>query len=249
MDTIMTRRVPANKPMKALCATLFWAVLLSFFPGLGPAELQGQGEPPLRIESWALGRNGMQLTFATQWGSRYRVESSADLKTWSSLLVTEPAQDFSMTLFEASPPESARFYRVAFFGWEELRAELAAARQRWNEAGWLNCQFDFRRQCSCPPNWVAWVRVTVHQGAIQQVVLTETGEVLPQERWADYLLLPDLTVERLFDWIEGQLNLNPEDIQVEFDPVQGTPLSGFVDQSRMIADEEVSFQVVGLQKL
>jgi hypothetical protein len=233
-----------KKPLPIICICLFWAVVLLFAPGLGPANLEAQGESSLRIESWTKHDRGMELDFVTEWGSRYRVESSTNVLVWNTILVTEPARGPSLTVLleEASMP--VRFYRVSLFDWEELRTDLQIARQRWEEQGRLDYEFDFRWQCGCHPDFTSWVRVTVRDGALQHVASVLTGEVLPEGRWGDYL-----TVAGLFDWIESQLDQRPEDVQLEFDPEWGTPLSGFIDQSSLIADEEMGFEVAGFPQI
>ena len=82
----------------------------------------------------------------------------------------------------------------------------------------------------------------VRDGSIEGVTSLSTGEVVPRDRWSH------LTVEGLFDWIEGQLAMHPEYIRVEFDPVFGQPISGFVDRSSLLNDEEMGFELNSLSR-
>jgi len=86
------------------------------------------------------------------------------------------------------------------------------------------------------------VRVDVRDGSIVGVTKLGTGETLPRDQWVHY------TVEGLFDWIEGKLAQHPEYIRVEFDPVLGHPVSGFVDQSSLMNDEEMGFELSSLSQ-
>jgi hypothetical protein len=219
------------------------AVLL-FVSAVGPASLWAQGASTLRIESWTRRVDGVELNLATQWGSRYRVESSTNLLNWSTNLVTDGARGSSLTVLVKETPAPARFYRVALCDSEELRANLQAARQLWLERSCLNYDFDFRWQCSCTPDFTSWVRVKVRDRAIQELTYLSTGEAVPAERWKDYV-----TVEGLFDWILSRLDQHPDHIEAEFDPAWGIPVSGFVDYSVLIADDEIRFQLVGFTKV
>jgi hypothetical protein len=208
--------------------------------------LQAQGSAGLRIESWTRRDSEMELRLAlpTEWGRRYRIEASTNLVSWETKLVTEPAQGSSLAVVVKAPAATPHCFRASLFDWEELRAELQAARQRWRTNGLVTYHFHFKWWgcVNCHPNFTELVRVDVRDGSIVGVTKLATGEALPPDQWVHY------TVEGLFDWIEGKLALHPEVIAVTFDPVLGHPVSGFVDQYSLMNDDEMGFELSSLSQ-
>ena len=85
----------------------------------------------------------LRLAFPTEWGRRYRIEASTNLVSWETKLVTEPSQGSSLAVVVKAPAATPHFFRASLFDWEELRAELQAARQRWRTNGLVTYQFQF----------------------------------------------------------------------------------------------------------
>ena len=54
------------------------------------------------------------------------------------------------------------------------------------------------------------------------------------------------TVEGLFDFLDEALDANAVRVDAEFHMELGYPLSGYVDRSAMIADEEMGFSAAEL---
>ena len=207
--------------------------------------LHAQGSAGMRIESWTQSDSEMELRLAlpAEFGRRYRIEASTNLVSWETKLVTEASQGSSLTALVKAPAATPHFFRASLFDWEELRAELQAARQRWRTNGLVTYQFQFYWRCiSCHPIFRKLVRVDVRDGSIVGVTKLATGEALPPDQWVHY------TVEGLFDWIEGKLALHPEVIWVKFDPVLAHPVSGFYDQSSLMNDEEMGFELSSLSQ-
>jgi hypothetical protein len=222
--------------------TLLLLAVLTF--AAAPA-LHAQGSAGLRIESWTRRDSEMELRLAlpTEFGRRYRIEVSTNLVSWETKLVTEASQGSSLAVVVKAPAATSHFFRASLFDWEELRAELQVARQRWRTNGLATYQFQFYWKCNnCHPNFKELVRVDVRDGSIVGVTKLATGEALPPDQWVHY------TVEGLFDWIEGKLALHPEVIWVNFDPVFGHPVSGFYDQSSLMNDEEMGFELSSLSQ-
>jgi len=207
--------------------------------------LHAQGSAGMRIESWTQSDSEMELRLAlpAEFGRRYRIEASTNLVSWETKLVTEASQGSSLTALVKAPAATPHFFRASLFDWEELRAELQAARQRWRTNGLVTYQFQFYWRCiSCHPNFRELVRVDVRDGSIVGVTKLATGEAVPRDQWVQ------LTVEGLLDWIEGKLAMHPEYIRAEFDPVLGYPVSGFYDQSSLMNDEEMGFELSSLSQ-
>lgn len=207
--------------------------------------LPAQGNAELRIVSWTRRDSEMELrlAFPTEFGRRYRIETSTNLVFWETKLVTEASQGSSLAVVVKALAATPHFFRASLFDWEELRAELQAARQRWRANGLVTYQFQFYWRCIiCHPNFRELVRVEVRDGSIVGVTKVATGEALPPNQWVHY------AVEGLFDWIEGKLALHPEVIWVTFDPALGHPVSGFYDQSSLMNDEEMGFELSSLSQ-
>ena len=213
---------------------------------MAPAPaLHGQDHAGMRIESWKpIGSEiELLLAFPTEFGRRYSMEISTDLVSWETRLMTEASYAPSMTIAVQAPAATPHFFRASLFDWEELRAELQSARQRWRTQGPTTYQFQFQWRCIiCHPNFREMVRVEVRDGSIVAVTKLATGEPLPPDQWVHY------TVEGLFDWIEAKLALHPELMRVEFDPLLGHPVSGFYDQSSLMNDEEMGFELNSLSE-
>jgi len=224
---------------------LLTVLLLALLTLAAAPALHAQGSAGLRIESWTRRDSEMELrlAFPTEFGRRYRIEASTNLVSWETKLVTEASQGSSLAVVVKAPAATPHFFRASLFDWEELRAELQAARQRWRTNGLVTYQFQFYWRCIiCHPNFRELVRVDVRDGSIVGVTKVATGEALPPDQWVHY------TVEGLFDWIEGKLALHPEVIWVTFDPALGHPVSGFVDQSSLMNDEEMGFELSSLSQ-
>lgn len=205
--------------------------------------LQAQGSAGLRIEAWTRRNSEMELrlAFPTEFGRRYRIEASTNLVSWETRLVTEASLGAFLPVVVKAPAATPQFFRASLFDWEELRAELQAARQHWRANGLVTYHFQFYWRCIiCHPSFKDLVRVDVRDRSIAGVTSVATGEALPRDQWIHY------TVEGLFDWIEGKLALHPEVIRVTFDPVLGYPVSGFYDQSSLMNDEEMGFELSSL---
>ena len=224
---------------------LLTVLLLAMLTLAAAPALHAQGSAGLRIESWTRRDSEMELrlAFPTEFGRRYRIEASTNLVSWETKLVTEASQGSSLAVVVKAPAATPHFFRASLFDWEELRAELQAARQRWRTNGLATYHFQFYWKCNnCHPNFKELVRVDVRDGSIVGVTKVATGEALPPDQWVHY------TVEGLFDWIEGKLALHPEVIWVTFDPALGHPVSGFVDQSSLMNDEEMGFELSSLSQ-
>lgn len=238
-----------SDPFKARCFLSVFRLLRAAVLGVVSMAvvnvLQAQGSAGMRIESWTRRDSEMELHLAlpTEVGRRYRIETSTDLVSWKTSRVTEPSQGSSLAVVVKAATPTACFFRASLFDWEELRAELKAARQRWRANRSVTYQFQFHWLCIiCHPIFRDWVRVDVRDGTIDEVTSLATGEVVPRDRWVHF------TVEGLFDWIEGKLAMHPEYIRAEFDPVLGHPVSGFVDLSSLLNDEEMGFELGSLSQ-
>ena len=221
-----------------------WAGLLGLDIIIAPHQALAQGGGDLKVES--LVRRGadveLRLGFPTIWGRRYRIETSTNLVQWETKVVTEPVRGSTGTVVVQGLASEPRFYRSSLFDWEELKAELKAARELWRTRGLDTYHFEFRwNSCNCHPDFLEWVRVDVRDKVLVGVTRLSTGEPLPPDRWSHY------TVEGMFQWIEDRLSQHPEVMRVRFNPDLGYPTDGYYDLTSMLADEEIGFELAAVR--
>lgn len=113
-----------------------------------------------------------------------------------------------------------------------LRADLDAARARWEANRPVNYEITYRVVCFCP-EMVATATV-------------EGSEIVDFETDADFDV-EQLTVEDLFDVIEIALDHDVARIEVSFHPELGYPVDHFIDEELMMADEEHGVTVESLE--
>lgn len=223
--------------------TLFHLPMVAMLAMAAASPLHAQNSAEIRIDSWIRRASEMELGLAlpTEFGRRYRIEVSTNLTDWETRLVTDPSFGSSLTVVVTTPAATPHFFRASLFDWEELRAELEVARERWRASELFTYQFLFHWRCViCHPNFRTPAQVDVRNGAVTGVTQLTTGVALPPDQWVHY------TIEELFDWIEAKLALHPEILRVEFDPVWGHPISGYYDQTSLMNDEEMGFALYSL---
>lgn len=101
----------------------------------------------------------------------------------------------------------------------EQRA-LAAAEASWQRAALQSYRFEYRMSCFCDPATMQWMRISVQQGAVTEVVYADSTDVVPPllEGWP--------TVDELFARIHRLQNdgsAKVDDVTVEFDASLGYP--------------------------
>ena len=211
------------------------ALALILLLGCG-SFVQAQVATAVPIESWSLQNGRIELRIGTEQERRYRIESSTNLVSWKTEMVTDPAGETAAAVSLAAPLSDAWFLKVSTFEWEDLKAGLRTARERWEEQRLATYSFEFRWNCHCV--FVDWVRVSVQDGRIDEITSVATGTRLPEDQWVGYR-----TVAGLFDWFDQQLAQRPVEIRAALDPVRGYPVSGYFDLSRLLADEEMGFEL------
>ncbi len=115
---------------------------------------------------------------------------------------------------------------------------LGGQRALWEAQGLEDYTYGVRRVCLCP--FREGVQVTVVDGAVAGATDLVTGEVLEPNEVQWYL-----TIDGLFDLVQGAYDRNAHEVQVEFDASRGHPTRIFIDYSEIVLDEEVSFTLLG----
>jgi hypothetical protein len=111
--------------------------------------------------------------------------------------------------------------------------ELRTARANWAKKGLRSYAFTIRKNCYCPDEYAKPVTITVQNG-----VATNSPE---------YLKAND-TVEKLLDTIGEALTTKADQVNMDFH-IDGWPRSFYIDQSKMIADEEYGLIVTDVTPL
>ena len=119
---------------------------------------------------------------------------------------------------------------------DERLDRLNAAWARWRATGSADYRFDYRRSCFCPV--VEEVRISVADGIVVQVTSRDTGEPIPEARYADFP-----TIDGLFVELDQLIGADPHLLEVEYDLDYGYPAAMEVDIEERIADEEFAYTV------
>lgn len=114
---------------------------------------------------------------------------------------------------------------------------LANARAQWRQRAFADYIFEARHSCFfCRPEELGPVRITVRQGAIESVILVETGEAVDPGYW--------FTIEQLFERIPlWAKNDGVDDVTVTYDAALGFPASVGIRYEEGILDAGDSYTV------
>ena len=120
----------------------------------------------------------------------------------------------------------------------ELRAEIAAQREKWAAQRIDDYQLTFSRVCFCAPEGAGLVVLSVLEDEPVEWLYFLSGDPVAPEWQA---VFP--TVHGLFDFLEDAIDRGAERIDVTFDPDLGLPTSVRVDYRIAAADEEIGYEV------
>ncbi|PIE00984.1 MAG: hypothetical protein CSA79_01410 [Thiothrix nivea] len=115
--------------------------------------------------------------------------------------------------------------------------------QKWQQADTGAHQYETRQVCFCPQEVTRPMTVTELQGRIVNAVYADDKTPVP-----DNIRNSLLTVDERFAQLQEAYESGADTIDVQYDPQSGYPASVFIDQSRQIADEEVSYSISNLQR-
>ncbi|MDW3215761.1 MAG: DUF6174 domain-containing protein [Ilumatobacteraceae bacterium] len=111
---------------------------------------------------------------------------------------------------------------------ERMRADLAAARERWTAQNWTSYRYTYTPSCYCDRQEVTVEAIdghTVDSGGLD---------------WAR-------TIEQWFDEIDAAIG-TAADIRVTYDAT-GAPTSLYIDVEETIADEEFGYELIALEQV
>lgn len=116
---------------------------------------------------------------------------------------------------------------------------LNEQRAQWELSGINSYIYEGNAGCFCLPDFVAPHRVTVINGAVTELLFTDT--MLPDD--SPLNMQSYLPIEGLFDLLQDRVDQNWMTVEAMFDPTLGYPLILFTDFSVQIADDEFSFEI------
>ena len=120
---------------------------------------------------------------------------------------------------------------------DDAQKRLTENRRKWAEKAIKSYQYEFERICFCPPAVTKRVKLTVRDGAVENVQQADTGEAVDKSKYELYL-----TVEGLFDYIQAAIDKKAHSVNVAYDPELGYPTSVDVDYIEHAVDDEIRFR-------
>lgn len=205
--------------------------------GIGCFVSEATAQDPLRfLASDRIDGGGIVLNLETSVGTQYRIESSLDLIEWE--IVTEIVATESVTPFSIadSAERTRNFYRATTVI-DPLQSALDENRAKWSATGWM----DYKLRID--------VSEFIPQEVSQGIVTVEAGQVvdvdLPLSNGTTFGFRFNypLSIQGLFDRLQGALNQNPASARITYHPDFGYPTEAFIDFDERIADEESGFRV------
>jgi hypothetical protein len=128
---------------------------------------------------------------------------------------------------------------------QNFQEALDAHRAMWEAAGISDYSMRFQRLCfNCNVEFLIPVRITVRDDTLDQVTDFETGE--PVEETIEGAFL---TIVQLFDLIQGAIDQNAVEIDIEYDEVLGYPRDASIDLSRSRFNDTAQFEIRELEEL
>jgi hypothetical protein len=121
---------------------------------------------------------------------------------------------------------------------------IAEPAVRWNAYGLKNYTIEQRRICFCKFLPQGFVKLTVRDNKIIQGIDLTNGRPVPAEILQYYQ-----TGDSLFVWIEEMKALNPERLEIEYDPRFGYPKKIAFEYSPEAVDDFLQIDTQALQKL
>lgn len=126
----------------------------------------------------------------------------------------------------------------------QLPPELVDSRAKWDAAtsDGQSVSYTAQNSCFCPPDYTRPMNITEQNGKIVDATYADTGEAVP-----NYIRDGLLTMNERFDQLQDAYLSGAERIDASYDPQLGYPSSVYIDQSFMIADEEISYTIKDLE--
>ncbi len=122
-------------------------------------------------------------------------------------------------------------------------SDVDVARAKWQAAGVRSYRMVVRQTCYCDPALLQPIQLLVEN---QQIV---QARGMQQNLPAGVDLQQFHTVEGLLDFVERSRQKKPHHLEVKYDPRFGVPLYIDYDYHRMMADDEVRYEVLEFTRM
>jgi hypothetical protein len=122
---------------------------------------------------------------------------------------------------------------------------LDTARMLWQESGFANYRFNYRKYCECKRDEPPQTFVTVEDGSVSRVhhrYPDSDREVPAPDRTLDVYW----TIDDLFDNVDAALNSDAV-VRVQFDRERGFPTMLFIDYYTDLAGDETDLRGISLE--
>ncbi len=119
----------------------------------------------------------------------------------------------------------------------ELLTDFERNKKKWESLTIDSYTYTFQISCYCTFDTTAPKKVEVLKGRLHQVNRMPYDSEL---HWGV------LTIPQLFDRIEEAEKNNAVVVEVQYHPEKGYPVSVYIDQDKMIGDEEMGYSVTDL---
>jgi hypothetical protein len=120
---------------------------------------------------------------------------------------------------------------------------LAEKRAAWDALGYDSYELTQRRNCFCMRGGMEIRLRVMHDSLVSGLVLADSSYLPPSE------LQAYLTVDGLFDFVQGVDVAQVAEFRLEFDSLYHFPSDFWLDSNRQIADEEIGYMSYDLHPL
>lgn len=111
--------------------------------------------------------------------------------------------------------------------------EFNGNKEKWLKSGIINYSFNFNWSCYCPDEYTQNVKIVVRNNLIDEVIPSIEDTDIDEGQYKTFI--------ELFNSIESKSDAFQ--ISISYDERLGYIKSSYVDESQMIADEEIGFNV------
>jgi hypothetical protein len=116
--------------------------------------------------------------------------------------------------------------------------------RRWQAQGITDYQFNFQWLCFCVEDYRKPVVITVRNSVITEVRYLANNEAVDAANFNRYR-----TIDQLYGLIKEAGQQNADRIDISYDANLNYPLTGYIDYSYRLMDEEIQFKVSNLMLL
>ena len=125
--------------------------------------------------------------------------------------------------------------------------KLEDAQHKWASKSTQNYQFKFQWMCECDLKYVSPAWITVKNDTIRSIYrqwLYCIAESTVVETLAESQFYQYKTIDGLFDFLKTELAKNPYAYSIDYnEELGGYPSKAYIDYDKIMADEEMTFNI------